>query len=101
VVPYPPLWAIYHFVTRNTMTGGVMGRDQRITREEALRLATIDNARLMGDDARKGSIETGKLADLVVLSDNLLTCPETRIRDAEVLMTMVGGEIVFDKPGTR
>jgi len=99
VVPYPPLWAIYHFVTRDTMTGGVMGRDQRITREEALRLATIDNARLMGDDARKGSIETGKLADLVVLSDNLLTCPETRIRDAEVLMTMVGGEIVFDKPG--
>jgi predicted amidohydrolase YtcJ len=83
------------------MTGGVMGRDQRITREEALRLATIDNARLMGDDARKGSIETGKLADLVVLSDNLLTCPETRIRDAEVLMTMVGGEIVFDKPGSR
>jgi predicted amidohydrolase YtcJ len=97
VVPYPPLWTIYHFVTRNTMTGGVMGRDQRITREEALRLATINNARLMGDADRKGSIEHGKLADLVVVSDNLLTCPETRIRDAEVIMTIVGGQIVYGK----
>ena len=98
VVPYPPLWTIYHFVTRDTLTGGVMGADQRVTREEALRLATINNARLMFDEDRKGSIEPGKLADLVVLSENILTCPEPRIRDAEVLMTMVGGEIVYEKP---
>ena len=74
-----------------------MGRDQRVTREEALRLATIDNARLMFDEDRKGSIEPGKLADLVVLSENILTCPEPRIRDADVLMTMVGGEIVYER----
>jgi predicted amidohydrolase YtcJ len=98
VVPYPPLWTIYHFITRDTLTGGVMGNDQRITRQEALRLATINNARLMGDEKRKGSIEAGKLADLVVLSENILTCPETRIRDAEVLMTMVGGAIVHQAP---
>lgn len=97
VVPYPPLWTIYHFVTRDTLTGGVMGRDQRVTREEAIKLATINNARLMGDERRKGSIEKGKLADLVVLSENILTCPEERIRDAEVLMTIVGGKIVFEK----
>lgn len=97
VIPYPPLWTIYHFVTRDTLTGGVMGKDQRITREEALRLATINNARLMFDEQRKGSIETGKLADLVVLSENILTCPEPRIRDAEVLMTIVGGKVVYDK----
>jgi len=94
VVPYPPLWTIYHFVTRDTMTGGVMGKDQRISREEALRLATINNARLMGDERSKGSIEPGKLADLVVLSEDILTCPEVKIRDAEVLMTMVGGRTV-------
>ncbi len=98
VVPYPPLWTIYHFITRDTLTGGVMGDDQRITRQEALRLATINNARLMGDQQRKGSIEAGKLADLVVLSENILTCQETRIRDADVLMTMVGGAIVHQAP---
>ncbi len=100
VIPYPPLWTIYHFVTRDTISGGVMGRDQRITREEAIRLATINNARLMGDARTKGSIERGKLADLVVLSENILTCPEPRIRDAEVLMTIVGGRMVFQKPGS-
>jgi predicted amidohydrolase YtcJ len=100
VIPYPPLWTIYHFVTRDTISGGVMGRDQRITREEAIRLATINNARLMGDARTKGSIERGKLADLVVLSENILTCPEPRIRDAEVLMTIVGGRTVFQKPGS-
>jgi predicted amidohydrolase YtcJ len=98
VVPYRPLWTMYHFITRNTLTGGVMGDDQRITRPEALRLATINNARLMGDEKRKGSIEAGKLADLVVLSENILTCPETRIRDLEVLMTMIGGAIVHRAP---
>ena len=98
VVPYRPLWTMYHFITRDTLTGGVMGDDQRITRQEALRLATINNARLMGDEKRKGSIEAGKLADLVVLSENILTCPETRIHDLEVLMTMVGGAIVHQAP---
>jgi predicted amidohydrolase YtcJ len=97
VVPFPPLWTIYHFITRDTLSGGVMGPDQRITRQEALQLATINNARLMGDESRKGSIETGKLADLVVLSENILTCPESRIRDADVLMTIVGGKIVYEK----
>jgi predicted amidohydrolase YtcJ len=77
------------------MTGGVMGRDQRISRKEALQLATINNARLMFDEKDKGSIEVGKLADLVVVSEDLLTCPEPRIRDAKVMMTMVGGRIVF------
>ena len=84
VVPYPPLWTIYHFVTRDTLSGGVMGAEQRITREEAIRLSTINNARLMFDEARKGSIETGKLADLIVLSDDILSAPAERIRDANV-----------------
>jgi predicted amidohydrolase YtcJ len=97
VVPYRPLWTIYHFITRDTLTGGVMGSDQRITRKEALQLATINNARLMFEESIKGSIEVGKVADLVVLSDDILTVPETRIRDTDVLMTMVGGQIVFSQ----
>ena len=95
VIPYPPLWTIYHFVTRNTISDGVYGKEQRISREEALRLSTINNAYLMFEENRKGSLEPGKLADLVVLSDDILTCPEERIRDITVLMTMVGGKIVY------
>jgi predicted amidohydrolase YtcJ len=97
VVPYPPLWTLYHFVTRDTIAGGVLGPDQRITRQEALRIATMGNAWLMQEEADKGSIESGKLADLVVLSDDPLTASETRLRDATVLLTMVGGKIVHDR----
>jgi predicted amidohydrolase YtcJ len=100
VVPYPPLWTLYHFITRDTMTGGVMGAGERISRQDALRLATINNARLMFDEASKGSIERGKLADLVVLSDDILTAPEARIRDAHVVMTIVNGRIVYSRKET-
>ena len=82
VVPYPPLWTLYHFVTRDTLSGGVLGADQRVTRAAALRMATIGNAWLTMEERDKGSIEAGKLADLVVLSDDPLTCPEPRLRDA-------------------
>ncbi len=75
-----------------------MGAKQRITRQETLQLATINNARLIGDEKRKGSIEPGKLADVVVLSEHILTCPEPRIRDAEVLMAIVGGRVVHQAP---
>ena len=94
VVPYPPLWTIYHFVTRDTITGGVLGPDQRVTRQEALRMATINNAWLNMEERTKGSIEPGKFADLVILDEDPLTCPEPRLRDAKVLMTMVGGRVV-------
>lgn len=96
VVPYPPLWTLYHFVTRDTIAGGVLGADQRLTREQALRIATNGNAWLTMEEDAKGSIEAGKLADLVLLSEDPLTCPEPALRDARVLMTMVGGRIVHD-----
>ena len=95
VVPYPPLWTIYHFVTRDTISGGVLGKEQRISREEALRMSTINGAYLSFQENIKGSLEPGKLADLVVLSDDIMTCPEKRIRDMSVLATMVGGKIVY------
>src|SRR5207248_4448339 len=67
VVPYPPLWVIYHFVSRDTISGGVMGADQKISRKEALQVETINNAYLTFEERAKGTIEPGKLADLVVL----------------------------------
>lgn len=96
VVPYPPLWTLYHFVTRDTIAGGVLGADQRISREQALRLATNGNAWLTFEERDKGAIEVGKYADLVLLSDDPMTCPEPRLRDAEVLLTVAGGRIVHD-----
>ena len=97
VVPYPPLWVLYHFITRDTISAGVMGEDQKISREEALRAMTLGNAELMFEEDIKGSLEPGKLADLVVLSDDILTCAPERIRDMDVMMTMVGGEFVFER----
>lgn len=94
VVPYPPLWTIYHFVTRDTIAGGVLGADQKVSREQALRMATINNAWLMMEERTKGSIEPRKLADLVILDEDPLTCPEPKLRDAKVLATIVGGKVV-------
>lgn len=96
VVPYPPLWTLYHFVSRDTISGGVLGADQRVTRAEALRMATMGNAWLMMEEGQKGSIEVGKLADLVVLSHDPLTCSELQLRDAQALMTIVAGRVVHD-----
>jgi predicted amidohydrolase YtcJ len=98
VVPYPPLWGIYHFVTRDTISGGVLGADQRISRQEALRANTMGYAWLTVEEAQKGSIEPGKLADLVVLSDDIMTCPEPRIAQIQVVMTIVGGRVVHERP---
>lgn len=94
VVPYPPLWTLYHFVTRDTITGGVLGADQKVTRQQALRMSTINNAWLNMEERTKGSIEPGKFADLVILSEDPLTCPEQNLRDAKILATMVGGKVV-------
>ena len=99
VVPYQPLSVIYHFVSRDTISGGVLGADQRITRKEALQLETINNAYLTFEESIKGSIERGKLADLVVLPEDIMTCPEKTIASMQVLMTMVGGTIVYQRPG--
>jgi len=95
VVPYPPLWVIYHFVSRDTISGGVMGADQKISRKEALQVETINNAYLTFDEHVKGSIEPGKLADLVVLPEDILTCPDKHIEQMQVALTIVGGRIVY------
>ena len=98
VVPYPPLWVIYHFITRDTISGGVLGADQQITRKEALQVETINNAYLTFEERLKGSIEAGKLADLVVLPEDILTCADTHLEQMQVSLTMVGGAVVYRRP---
>jgi predicted amidohydrolase YtcJ len=99
VVPYPPMWVYYHFVTRGTIQGGALGPDQRVSREQALRLITIGNARFTGEEAIKGSIEATKLADFVILSEDPLTAPENKLEGIEVLLTAVGGKVVWRAQG--
>jgi len=74
-----------------------MGADQKISREEALRAATLGNAYLTLEEGTKGSIEVGKLADMIVLMEDILTCPEKNIENMQVAMTVVGGKVVYTK----
>lgn len=72
--------------------------EQRMTREEAVRSLTSWNAFGSFQEADLGTLTAGKRADLVVLSDDVFTCPEERIKDITPVMTMVGGEIVYRAP---
>jgi predicted amidohydrolase YtcJ len=95
VVPVDPFLSMWWMTTRNTLNGYQLGPEQAITPQEALQLYTINNAITMGVEKDRGSIETGKLADLAVLSQDILTVPPQAIRDTKALMTVVGGDIVY------
>ncbi len=95
--PFEPLMGIQSCVTRTDSDGRVWGPSQRITVEEALRAYTINGAYASFEENIKGSIEAGKLADLVVLGANPTTADPYAIKDIPVEMTMVGGETVFEK----
>jgi predicted amidohydrolase YtcJ len=96
--PYHPFLAMYIAISRKTQSGQVIGPDQRVSREDALRMTTIDAAWLSFDETRKGSIEVGKFGDLAILSDDYLTCDEERIKDIRSLVTIVGGKVVYEAP---
>ena len=93
---YNPFINMYVMVTRKDKNGVVYGANQAITRQEALRLYTIGSAAYSFKEDVKGSIEPGKLADLVVISNDILTCPEESIKDIKPVTTIVGGKIVYE-----
>ena len=93
--PWDPWLGIWVAVTRKVEGGGPLNLDQRLTRAEAIRFYTINNARLHFEEREKGSIEPGKLADLILVDRDPLTCPEDDLPSTKVLWTMVGGKVVF------
>ncbi|MDD5501843.1 MAG: amidohydrolase [Candidatus Thermoplasmatota archaeon] len=96
-----PLWGIQRIVTRQEVDGypeGGWHPEQRITVEQALRLITIDSAYNSFEENEKGSITPGKLADIVVLSQNILSIPPNEIMNTTVEMTMVGGAPMYVSP---
>lgn len=90
-----PIKCFYSAVTRKSSDGSEFYPDQKMSRLEALKSYTINGAFASFEESLKGSLSVGKLADIVVLSKNLLTCSDTDILNAEVLYTIVGGKISY------
>ncbi len=93
---YEPMWNIWDLLTRMDGRTGeiVMTPCKKISRKEAIRLSTIDNAKVLWWEDKIGSIEPGKLADLAVLDQDILTCPVDDIKKTKVLATMIDGKVV-------
>ncbi len=97
VTPVDPLLLVWCSVNRTMKDGRTLGPEQRISAFAALRAVTIDAAWQNFEEKTKGSIEVGKLADLVVLAENPLIVDPARLKDIEVLETIVGGETCFNR----
>jgi hypothetical protein len=92
---FHPIWQAV--TRRNRYTNDAIAPDQALSREDALRAATIDAAWVVCAEDEKGSIEPGKLADLAILTADPLTCAEDDIRDIVAWKTVVGGRVVYDR----
>jgi len=98
VNPYNPFLAMWVTVTRKAKGyEGALHPEQALSRKEAIRFYTANNAYLLFQEKETGSIETGKLADLVVLDTDILKCPVDEIRNTRVLQTYVAGKLVFER----
>ncbi len=100
VAPLNPLLGIYAAVTRRTLDGKNPDGwipEQKISVEDAIKCYTLNSAYASFEENLKGSIEPGKLADLIVLSDDILTIDPVRIKEAEVVMTVFDGKIIYKK----
>ena len=93
--PFDPRMAIQGMVTRTGWNGETWGANQRISVDEALRVNTINGAYNSHEEAIKGSITPGKLADFVVLADDPHTVDQEKIKDIEIVRTVVGGSTVY------
>ncbi|HEX9829862.1 MAG TPA: amidohydrolase, partial [Bacteroidota bacterium] len=100
VAPLNPILGIYAAVTRRTLDGATPNGwipEQKITVEQSIRAYTIENAYGAFEEKEKGSIEVGKVADLVVLSDDILNIDPVKIEQVQVDMTVLGGKVVWER----
>ncbi|WP_144719011.1 amidohydrolase [Agrococcus jejuensis] len=96
VVHPDPIWSIQDMVARRTAQGSPLAPDEAVTPEQALRAYTYGSAYATRDEANRGTIARGRLADLAVLSDDLLAVDPARLSEVRVGATIVGGEVVHD-----
>ena len=99
VLPIGPMVGLYGAVTRKGKSGRVYGPDEAVDITTALRAYTRNGAFLTREEGIKGTLEAGKLADLVVLSQDLLTVDPERIMDTRVDLTVLGGRVVYRRGG--
>jgi predicted amidohydrolase YtcJ len=92
---YNPFLGMWIAVTRKMHNGEVLYPEERVTREEALRLYTTGAAYMQFSEKQRGTVEAGKLADLVVIDRDYYTCPEDEIRQIRPVMTILNGKIVY------
>jgi len=97
VEPIDPMANFHAAVTRKLKDGTTFTPGQKMTREEALRAYTINGAYAAFETGLKGSLAPGKLADITVLSRDIMTCPEDDIPGTEVLYTIIGGKVVYHR----
>jgi len=95
VTDFNPLIGIHAAVNRQSKSGQAVGDNQRVSVMEGIRMFTWNGAYASFEEGIKGSIEPGKLADLVVLDGNILETPVERIKERKVAMTMIDGELVY------
>jgi predicted amidohydrolase YtcJ len=95
--PWSPWLGIWITLTRKLENGSVHQPGEVLTREQAIRLYTINNAFLHNEEKEKGSLEVGKLGDLIVVDRDIMSCPVDEIKDVKVLATVVGGKVVYEK----
>ena len=94
--PYNPFLGMATAVTRKSKKyQSSLHPEEALSRKQAIQFYTINNARVLRCDDKVGSIEVGKLADMIVVDRDLLTCPDARIADTKVLRTFVGGQEVY------
>ncbi len=96
----PPFWRMEKAITRKDDKGRVVNAAEKVTRQEALWMSTNWPAYHLGEEKKLGTVEPGKLADLIVLDGAYLTVPEDEISEIRVLMTVVGGKVVYESGGT-
>ncbi len=94
-----PIGSYYASVSRRTKDGTIFFPDQRMSRMEALKSYTINGAYAAFEETIKGSLTPGKLADITVLSKDIMTVPEEEIPSAEVVYTIVGGKVMYEREG--
>ncbi|MEO8449925.1 MAG: amidohydrolase [Gemmatimonadota bacterium] len=97
ILPIGPMVGLYAAVTRKGMSGRVFGADERITMAEAIRAYTRNGAFITREEKLKGTLEPGRLADIAVLSNDLLTVDPSQILATKVDVTILGGRVVYER----
>jgi hypothetical protein len=97
VNPFNPFFNMWMAITRRMRDNAEFYTQERVTREEALRMYTTGAAWLQFAESSRGTLEVGKLADAVVIDRDYFACPEDEIRAIEPLMTIVGGRVVYER----